>query len=147
LRQLLQEIVELLVSAGAEVNCRDKELMTPLHAAAAATGSFAVVATLLELGADLGARNAAGNTPAHTAALNGHVEAMEEFLSSGYNLKTTNGRGQTVLHLAAVATKVPFLAGFWIWVRLGSGISESLDLDPDPHFDQDPRSFFLKSFH
>ncbi len=34
----LKEIVELLVSAGAEVNCRDKDLMTPLHAAAAATG-------------------------------------------------------------------------------------------------------------
>jgi hypothetical protein len=34
----LKEIVELLVSAGAQVNCRDKDLMTPLHAAAAATG-------------------------------------------------------------------------------------------------------------
>jgi hypothetical protein len=66
-----------------------------------------VVATLLELGADMRARNAAGNTPAHTAALNGHVEAMEEFMSSGFDVKTTNGRGQTVLHLAAVATKVP----------------------------------------
>jgi serine/threonine-protein phosphatase 6 regulatory ankyrin repeat subunit A len=102
-----EDIVELLVSAGAEVNCRDKDLMTPLHAAAAATGSFAVVATLLELGADLMARNAAGNTPAHTAALNGHVDAMEEFLAYGFDLKTVNRRGQTLLHLASLATKVP----------------------------------------
>jgi hypothetical protein len=35
----LKEIVELMVSAGAEVNCRDKDLMTPLHAAAASTGT------------------------------------------------------------------------------------------------------------
>ena len=96
----------LLVSAGAEVNSRDKERMTPLHAACAATGSFAVVATLLELGADMMARNVAGNTPAHTAALNGHVEAMEELLAAGFDMdRTLNGRGQTVLHLAALATK------------------------------------------
>jgi hypothetical protein len=80
---------------------------SPIHTSPI-TGSFAVVATLLELGADMRARNAAGNTPAHTAALNGHVEAMEEFMSSGFDVKTTNGRGQTVLHLAAVATKVRY---------------------------------------
>jgi hypothetical protein len=88
-------------------------------------GSFAVVATLLELGADIRARNAAGNTPAHTAALNGHVEAMEEFMSSGFDVKTTNGRGQTVLHLAAVATKVP------IHQCCGSGSGIRCFFDPE----------------
>jgi serine/threonine-protein phosphatase 6 regulatory ankyrin repeat subunit A len=111
-----EEVVELLVSAGAEVNARDKEqLNTPLHAAAAgAAGGFGVVATLLELGADMTARNAAGNTPAHTAALNGHVEALEEMLAAGFDMDgALNKAGQTVLHLAAVAPKVRPLA-WWL---------------------------------
>ena len=51
----------------------DKDLFTPLHVAAA-VGNLSAVSALMECGASLTEINLAGNTPVHTATLNGNVE-------------------------------------------------------------------------
>ena len=83
-----------MLESGAEVNSRDKDLNTPLHAViiinifyfitllkshytlnyyqAAAGGQVFIVQQLLEVNADCDVTNCFGNTPLHTSCLNGH---------------------------------------------------------------------------
>lgn len=61
------EMVRLLHSRGAYLNCHDYKGMRPLHKAVAA-GHTVCVETLLALGADVRAPNLQGETPLHTAA-------------------------------------------------------------------------------
>jgi ankyrin repeat protein len=51
------------------------------------------VATLLELGADVHAVDAFGNTPLHDAALNGHTSTLVKLLENGGNLEASNAHG------------------------------------------------------
>ena len=57
---------------------------------AAAGGHLPPVSTLLELGASLTATNLAGNTPLHTAALNGHMYALEEMIQADADINRVN---------------------------------------------------------
>uniref|UniRef100_A0A4W2D1U4 Protein phosphatase 1 regulatory subunit 16B n=1 Tax=Bos indicus x Bos taurus TaxID=30522 RepID=A0A4W2D1U4_BOBOX len=57
-----EEIVKLLLSHGANVNAKDNELWTPLHAAATC-GHINLVKILVQYGADLLAVNSDGNMP------------------------------------------------------------------------------------
>ena len=66
------ETVYLLVNNGADINCTDKELWTPLHAAAT-YGDVEMIEFLLSRGAYLLALNLEDNTPLDVA-----VEEMEE---------------------------------------------------------------------
>lgn len=58
-----------LLSEGADVNARDDEGLTPLHAAAS-RNSVDVVRLLIEAGADVNARSNNGETPLFNAAAN-----------------------------------------------------------------------------
>lgn len=73
------------------------KLYTPLHAAAA-SGNTSVAQLLLESGAEVDARNAHGNSPLHTACLNGHVTTCVALASTWHaNINATNERGQVIL--------------------------------------------------
>ena len=61
-------MVQVLLAAGAELEVRDKDGVTPLHRAAARHESSAVVQVLLAAGAELEVRDKDGNTPLHWAA-------------------------------------------------------------------------------
>ncbi|VDP82642.1 unnamed protein product [Echinostoma caproni] len=74
-------LVDLLHQFGAEVNCRDKDQYTPLHAASA-LGHVATANALISLGAELEATTAHGNTPLHIACLNGRDEVVELLLQA-----------------------------------------------------------------
>ena len=58
-----EDIAELLVGYGADIDAEDRELWTPLHASAACE-NFAMVQYLVENGANVAAINADGNLPA-----------------------------------------------------------------------------------
>jgi ankyrin repeat protein len=65
------EVVELLLGAGAEVNATQRHGYTPLHGAAQ-NGADVTVDRLLAAGADRAARNDGGKTAADLAAEAGH---------------------------------------------------------------------------
>lgn len=64
---------------------KDRDLYTPLHAAAA-SGNVECMHALIKGGADIESKNVYGNTPLHIACLNGHVDAVSELIVNGVNI-------------------------------------------------------------
>lgn len=124
-----QEMVQQLLEAGADVNARDSECWTPLHAAATC-GHLHLVELLISRGADLLAVNMDGNMPydlcedeqtldyLETAMANRGItqDSIEEaravpelcmlndlqnLLHAGANLNDPLDHGATLLHIAA----------------------------------------------
>ena len=69
------------------------QMYTPLHAASA-SGQISVVKLLLELGVEVDAVNAYGNTSLHVACLNGQDVVVNELVSYGASLNALNRKGQ-----------------------------------------------------
>ena len=72
--------VEVLLKAGADVNAKDTDGRTPLHAAAWSNQSPAVLEVLLKAGADVNAKSTDGSTPLHFAAAKNPSPAVLEVL-------------------------------------------------------------------
>lgn len=76
--------VETALSRGIDVDIRDDDGETPLHWAAASSGTEGVVEVLLRHGADVDATSRAyGRTPLHSAAQFGNADAARVLLSAG----------------------------------------------------------------
>ena len=68
-------------------------------------GNLGAASALLEHGASLTETNLAGNSPVHTATLNGHVDILQEMIENEkIELDRVNHRGESALHLGAAAT-------------------------------------------
>lgn len=74
---------------------------TPLHLAAA-RGNVQATAVLLDLGADVGARDADGATPLHRAVRQGSIEIAKLLLARGADPSAEAERGVTALTIAIV---------------------------------------------
>ena len=86
-----------LLRRGAVVDARDwTKRCTPLHAAAR-RGTLAVAAALLDGGADLEARDSAGDTPLRRAVNCGQVEMAAFLLARGADAESRGARGLTPL--------------------------------------------------
>lgn len=97
------EIVNALLFAGAEVNAVNEYEWTALHAAAM-DGHTEVVNALIAAGAEVDTSgNLEDNTPLLAAAAGGHPEIMAALMVAGADTKAVNVRGETALHLAAMA--------------------------------------------
>jgi uncharacterized protein len=98
------EIVDYLLSRGAQVNqrARNATSVMPLHAAVAGRNA-GIVASLLESGADPNARQQGGYTPLHAAAQNGDEEILRLLLSRGADVEALTDDGKTAAMLAAAA--------------------------------------------
>ena len=72
----MQDVVQALIAAKADVNLKNTLGSTPLHFAAQ-EGCTETLEALIAAGADVNARNEDGNTPLHLAALNGRTEIVE----------------------------------------------------------------------
>ncbi|OQR84485.1 hypothetical protein ACHHYP_13330 [Achlya hypogyna] len=76
------DAVALLLHAGADPNCLDGNLWSPVYAAAANPRRWAVLTLLLQFGADLHCLQN-GETPLHRATKAGHASLVELFLRFG----------------------------------------------------------------
>jgi len=99
-----EDIVALLISAGAPVNCRvTEDLSTPLHKACAGgkTGHLSAVKQLLDAGADVHALNKWRETPLLTAANHGQAASVEALLRTGADPCKCTDTGWSPLSIAA----------------------------------------------
>ncbi|ROT82024.1 Ankyrin repeat and SOCS box protein 2 [Penaeus vannamei] len=95
-----EEVVEILVEAGADVNAKGSEGRTPLHEASS-SGQEGVAEILTANGADLNAKTDDGSTPLYLASLNGHVAVVETLARKGADLDEKKSEGFAPLHRAA----------------------------------------------
>ncbi|XP_041989151.1 leucine-rich repeat serine/threonine-protein kinase 1 isoform X2 [Aricia agestis] len=96
------ELLQELISNGAEVDARDSHQRNALHAAALAERSRCLPA-LCAAGADVNARSdeeTGGKTALHIAAERGHAENVRALLAAGAALAATTAAGDTALALA-----------------------------------------------
>lgn len=94
------EIASLLLDKGAEIDARTDLLgETPLHRAVTAEDG-AVVALLIERGADPNAMRSEGRAPMHDAAAYGKSEMVRLLAEKGAKVDLATPGGDTPLHLA-----------------------------------------------
>ena len=97
-------VARLLVQKGAKINVREKtEGATPLHYAAALNyGPQAneLLILLLDKGADVNARNSAGETPLHYAAYSDAVEHARTLLERGADIGARDNKNYSALQWA-----------------------------------------------
>lgn len=71
----------------------------PLHVAAT-NGHVELVEAIVDLGADLEAKNRMGSTALHKAVAANQVQTAEKLIELGASIDTTNNIGNTALHIA-----------------------------------------------
>ena len=98
-----KDMVELLISKGANANISNKHSLMPLHIAIIRQFGDVVVA-LITNGADVHARSMQDWTPLHWAAMNGYTEIVKLLIENGATVNVQANRndiGQSPLHKAA----------------------------------------------
>ena len=93
------EAVKQHLSAGADVNVKGEEGLTPLHLAAFG-GHKEIVELLIAKGADVNAKGRSGWTPLHFAANGGHREVAKLLIAKGADLNAKTSDGVTPLDWA-----------------------------------------------
>jgi ankyrin repeat protein len=98
------ETSRVLLGAGADVNARSDNPLSvlPIHSAVAG-GHDAVVAVLVDAGADINATQRHGWTPLHGAAQNGSLDSVERLLAAGADPTARNDDGVDAITLAQEA--------------------------------------------
>ena len=94
------DVVQLLLSRGADVHRKNGRQETPLHCASL-VGGESCVRILVSSGSDINARNREGYTPLHLAVDCRHYEVTGILVRAGADLNAVTEEGETVLHIAA----------------------------------------------
>ena len=90
-----KEIVELLITVGADVNVEADNGLTPLHNASGADKEVAEL--LIAEGPDVNAKDRTEWTPLHYAACRGNKEVVEPLIANGADVNAKDGGGDTPL--------------------------------------------------
>lgn len=105
------DIVKLLLAAGARLDTPDTEGRTPIHVASEQPSDRAeTLKALLAAGASLNAGDMEGNTPLHKAANWGHKENVGTLLKAGARKNKLNKRGENPFDLAVQNDRKDILA-------------------------------------
>jgi ankyrin repeat protein len=94
-----RDMAEYLITAGAEVNAKDKDAMTALTYAAM-WNHREIVLLLITRGADINAQDSMAMTPLIYAASNGHQATVELLLAKGADVRVKAKDGKTALKWA-----------------------------------------------
>ena len=95
------EIVNVLLSKGADVEAKDSKLnSTPLNIASF-YGSVPVVDALLDKGADINHQDASKNTPLHYAVWNNQLPVVKVLITRGADPSLKNDWNATPLEMAS----------------------------------------------
>ncbi len=94
------ELVDFLLSLGADINAKRKDGFTPLHVAAQA-GKKDMAKLLIESGAVIYSTDNKGRTPLHIAAEAGLADMEALLLDNGAAIERGDKLGSTALHIAA----------------------------------------------
>ena len=78
------QIVEYLISKGANIEAKDKNKKTPLHYACY-KGHLQIVEYLISKGANIKAKDSSENTPLHYASKMSQTDVVKYLLSNGAN--------------------------------------------------------------
>ncbi|MDE2794040.1 MAG: ankyrin repeat domain-containing protein [Gemmatimonadota bacterium] len=130
-----ENVLSVLVAAGADVNAPDTAGGTPLHRASAnELPSPRVISALLEAGADVNARDSRGSTPLHAAAgkwlwWGASDTSVRLLAAAGANLNARNNEGETPLDIARSRN-----ATVQTLIELGADpmAASGADIAPDP---------------
>ncbi len=107
-RSATLELVADCLTAGTEVNARDRRDSTPLHYTAELSDNPAVITALLAAGAEVNARDLGGWAPLDYAALlTANPIISSTLLEAGAEVNARNESGSTPLHYAALLTGGP----------------------------------------
>lgn len=105
-RQLHQAIIDgdtdqvkSRISAGEDVNTKNKMNWTPLHTAIRHHRKE-IIQFLLDKGADVNARDNTGMTPLHLAVQNGQKDLVEQLIAKGAQVNVMDRNGDNALSLA-----------------------------------------------
>lgn len=89
--------MNLLLSHGAQPDCRDNTGVTPLFSAASTTDDSKCIEILLDCGADINSKDCDQIFPLLSAAQNGNPENTEILLNRGADMELTEAEGWTSL--------------------------------------------------
>lgn len=95
------DVVELLLSRGANPDIANRNRATPLHTACI-KGQGGCVELLLSAGASAGAQAGNGATPLHATCLEGHAVCTQLILQAGADCNAVDAGGSTPLHCASM---------------------------------------------
>lgn len=94
-----REIVEAMITAGAEVNPRAGFILSPLRGAIEKEDA-ALLKTMIELGADVNLIDDTGSTPLMFAVQSSSPNIVKALLDAGAHLNAKNKGGETALAIA-----------------------------------------------
>src|SRR3990172_580959 len=95
------EIVQRLVTNGANINAKDNRGNAPLHIATR-NRHLEIVQCLVMNGADINAQDHYGYTPLYIAACNGYLEILQCLVMNGADINAKDHDGYTPLYIAAL---------------------------------------------
>lgn len=94
------ELVEFLISKGADVNAKNVEDETPLHYSAG-YGCKDIVKLLVSKGAAVNEKTKRGHTPLSYATMRNQVDIIKFLIANGADVTVTSQNGSTLLHHSA----------------------------------------------
>jgi len=94
-----KELLDYLISKGADLAAKNNAGDTILHSAARA-GRLDAIEYLLGKGIDINAKNSVNATPLHHAVLNDHLKAVEYLVDHGADIDAKDSSGHTPEQLA-----------------------------------------------